>query len=98
MINWDCSAQDIVNHVRAFNPSPTAFTYLNGEIFKIYRAEICEIIGNAGDVVKNDGELVVGCKDKSVRLTEVCRSGGKIMTDKAFLLGNKVSVGEKLGL
>lgn len=98
LIDWNDSAENIVNKIRAFNPSPVAFTYLKGEIFKVYRAEICDLKGNIGEAVFKDGKLVIGCKNGSVSLTEVCKAGGKKMPIKEFLLGNRIFEGEKFGV
>ncbi len=98
LINWNAAATDIVDKIRAFNPTPAAFTYFKGEIFKIYKAEPCDMKGNIGEAVFTDGRLIIGCADGSVSLTEVCKAGGKILPIKEFLLGNRVAVGEKFGV
>lgn len=96
-IDWTKSADDIVNLVRAFNPAPVAFTTLNGEPFKIYSAEKCDITGNAGEILFADKTLIVGAGEKSVSLLKVCKAGGKPMQISDFLRGNKLSTGTKLG-
>lgn len=96
-IDWTKSADDIVNLVRAFNPAPVAFTTLNGEPFKIYSAEKCDITGNAGEILFADKTLIVGAGEKSVSLLKVCKAGGKSMQISDFLRGNKLSTGTKLG-
>lgn len=96
-IDWTKSAEDIVNLVRAFNPAPVAFTTLNGEPFKIYSAEKCDITGNAGEILFADKTLIVGAGEKSVSLLKVCKAGGKPMQISDFLRGNKLSTGTKLG-
>ena len=96
-IDWNMPAATIVNQIRAFNPSPVAFTVFNGEPFKIYSAEVSDIKGDAGVVLNSDGKLVVGAGKNSVSLLKVCKAGGKPMAISDFLRGNKVEVGTKLG-
>ena len=97
LIDWADSAEKIVNKIRAFNPAPLAFTYFNGEPFKIYSAEIAFVHGKAGEILCSDKELVVGSGDYGVKLIKVCRAGGKPMTAQDFLRGNKLSIGTVLG-
>ncbi len=93
-IDFNTSAKDVVNKVRAFNPVPTAFTMFEGNPFKVYEAVECELVGEAGKVLKADNSLVIGCKEKSVELKVVQKAGGKPMNASDFLRGNKISVGE----
>ena len=73
-IVWTDGAEKIVNTVRAFNPAPVAFTYLNGEPFKIYSAEKRDISGAAGRVLVSDKELIVGAGENAVSLLRVCKA------------------------
>lgn len=95
-IDWQNNAESIVNQVRAFNPAPVAFaTYLDMP-FKVFEAKVDELKGIAGQVLKADDSLVIGCGDKSVSLLKVQKAGGKPMEIKEFLRGNKFNVGEEL--
>ncbi|MBR2870664.1 MAG: methionyl-tRNA formyltransferase [Clostridia bacterium] len=99
LIEWNDSADKIFNQVRAFNPSPIAFTLLNGEPFKIYECEISEREGNVGEVIFVDkNTLCVGCGNNSINLKIVQKSGGKTVNIKDFLLGKKFDVGFKFGV
>ena len=96
-IDWTKTAIEIVNQVRAFNPAPVAFTFLDGEPFKIYEAKECDLYGKAGEVIVSDGKLVVGAGKNSVSLVKVCKAGGKPMNIADFLRGNSVKIGTILG-
>ena len=96
-IDWTKPADDIVNLIRAFNPAPVAFTTLNGEPFKVYSAEKCDMAGDAGKVVCVGGKLIVGAGENSVSLLKVCKAGGKPMSAADFLRGNAVEIGTRLG-
>lgn len=94
-IDWNDDAVKICNQIRAFNPSPVAFTTFEGNPFKIYSAKAVEGIGAAGEILKTDGELIVGCGTGAVSLLTVQKAGGKPMNIKDFLRGNKLMVGDR---
>ena len=90
-IDWNNSAKDIVNQIRAFNPSPVAFTIFENNPFKIYEAEESSLKGQVGKILKAEKELVIGCKDGSVSLKVVQKAGGKPMNIADFLRGAKLN-------
>ncbi len=92
-IDWNNSALQIYNQIRAFNPSPVAFTTLNGLPFKIYSAWLVEGKGNPGCVVENDGQLIIACGKGAISLTKVQKAGGNAMEIADFLRGNKIEKG-----
>ncbi len=97
-INFNDSAERVVNTVRAFNPSPIAYTYLNGEPFKVYEAEIAAGTGEPCTVIKADKELIVATGNGgAVKLLVVQKTGGKAMPAADFLRGAKLSSGVRLG-
>ncbi len=95
-IDWTKTAEEVVNTVRAFNPAPVAFTFLNGEPFKIFTAEKSDLKGEAGKILVSDKKIVVGTGDGAVSLLKVCKAGGKPMSAADFLRGNTLSVGTEL--
>lgn len=95
-IIWTESAEKSVNRIRAFNPSPVAYTYLNGEPLKIYKAKVVEGKGNAGEVVKSDGELLIGTGEKLLSIEVLQKAGGKPLSVAEFLRGNKIPTGTVL--
>ena len=95
-IDWNDSAKNIVNKIRAFNPAPIAYATFENNPFKIYSAQISSLKGNVGEILKADKELVIGCADGSISLNVVQKAGGKMMNIADFLRGNKLAVGEEL--
>ncbi len=98
-IDFNNTSESIVNLVRGFNPWPIAFTKYEGKTLKIFSAEVSEINGNVGEVLVSnavDG-LIVGTKDKSIKIKELQLEGGKKMLVKEFLLGRKIPLGYKFG-
>lgn len=95
-IDWNKSNIEIKNMIRAFNPAPVAYTYLNGEPFKVYKATLLDGEGEPGTILSSDKQLVLACGKGAISLTLVQKAGGKAMGIRDFLLGNKLKVGEKL--
>ncbi len=95
LIDFNAKAEDIVNLVRAYNPAPVAYAFYKGEAVKVYEAEKSSLTGTAGTVVFSDGELVVAAGDGSVKINTIQKAGGKVMSIRDFLRGNKIPVGDK---
>lgn len=92
IIDWNQSAECVVNHVRAFNPAPIAYTYLNGEPLKVYSAKISDGSGQAGQIISATNKLIVACKNGAVELLTIQKAGGKAMSAEDFLRGAKLTV------
>tara|TARA_X000001036_G_scaffold198655_1_gene186932 strand:- start:293 stop:1222 length:930 start_codon:yes stop_codon:yes gene_type:complete len=78
-INWASDSTFIERQVRAFNPSPVAYTSINGIRVKIFSAkESKEEKGNAGEIIQLDKEgVLVGTKTKAIRIGELQLNQGK---------------------
>lgn len=103
LIDFNKDAKSIVNQVRAFNPSPVAYAFLDGQPLKIYKASVGrsagepETSGNFGKVISTDGgKIEVACKGGTVLVETLQKSGGKMMSAKDFLNGNKDILGKSL--
>jgi methionyl-tRNA formyltransferase len=91
--------------VRGLNPWPSAYTYYQGKILKIWSASVepdtpGQPHGGAepGTVVRVTGDAVwVAAGSGSLRMEELQAEGKKRMKVKDFLLGCRLSAGEKLG-
>ncbi len=94
-IDWSLSAEEIVNHVRAFNPAPIAYTLLYGEPFKVYSSKKAQGKGEIGEIISNENSLVVACGDGAVELLMVQKAGGKAMRAEEFLRGAKIALNTK---
>lgn len=97
LIDWSNSAEQIYNQIRAFNPAPIAYTFLNDMSFKIYSASVVEGTGNVGEVLDNKNKLVVACGKGAISLEKVQKAGGNAMNIADFLRGNSLEIGSKLG-
>lgn len=99
-IDWTQPAEQIWNRLRAFTPWPGAFTFLQAEakpqLLKIWKAEVVESAGGAGDILAADKTgIVVGCGQKALRIFELQREGGKRLPAEQFLTGFPLTVGDK---
>lgn len=93
-INWEGSAQAIVNFIRGLAPYPTAWTMLDRKILKIYKA----IALNDGEENLNVGEYITDnktylhfkAKDGMVSIEDLQLEGKKRMDVATFLRGTKL--------
>jgi methionyl-tRNA formyltransferase len=97
LIDWTEDSERVYNRIRAFNPAPVAYTFLNGEPLKIYKAKLSNGTGNAGEVICNTDRLEIACGNGSIEILTLQKAGGKAMETKDFLRGNKPELGSKLG-
>ena len=95
LIDFSKSAIEIVNLVKGLSVWPTAFTFYEGKMLKIYKASAIEGKANLGEVVVSDAKkgLIIGTSDGLVLVEEVQLEGSKKMPIKDFLLGKKIQVG-----
>jgi len=98
-IDWNQPAQTIWNRLRAFTPWPGAFTFLPAQpkphLLKIWKAEIIEKSGGAGEIVSADKTgIVVGCGQDALRILELQREGGRRLSAAEFLAGHPLKCGE----
>ena len=93
-ILWDESSVKLIAKIRGLSPYPGVWFKHKGSRIKIIEAEPYEAQGNAGEVLTED--LIVGCKDKAIKITLLQKEGKKVLKTKNFLDGYKILKGEKL--
>ena len=98
-IDWSRAAASIERQVRAFDPDPGAFTFLAGDMLKVWGAAVVSgASGTPGAVLDVDRQgVLVACGHDALRLTEMQRAGGKRLPAHAFLAGCPVERGTRLG-
>ena len=103
-IDWNTSAREVFNKVRALDPTPGAFTYLDGNVLKIWSSEVVELeeqssYTKVGTIIKQDKKnIYVLCGNCTVlRVHELQVSGKKRMPVVNFLSNKKDYVGTILG-
>ncbi|MBR5439736.1 MAG: methionyl-tRNA formyltransferase [Clostridia bacterium] len=97
LLDFNKFAKDIVNKIHGLNPWPCAFTYLDGKMLKIFKAEVADKQGEVGTVLASDisNGLVIAAKNSAVLVKELQLEGSKRLDVKQFLLGKKIPVGYK---
>lgn len=101
LINWESTAQEIVNQIRGMDPWPGAYTRWQGKNLKIWKATLTP--GNweavPGTVVSVDdrGLLAVSGDGQGVLIRELQLPGKKRLAVSDFLRGNSLMPGTILG-
>ncbi len=98
-IDWNKSAFEIHNQIRALQSSPAAVTVINGKPVKIHKSVLSGETGSgAGKVISAKKVLTVCCGDgKCIDILEVQPIGKKRMDINSFLAGNIINKGLILG-
>ena len=91
-INWKEDAKKINAKINGLYPVPGAFFILEGERYKILKAEIASGIGNPGEVISNNLEVACG-ERQSIKIKEIQREGKKSQKIGEFMLGSKIKKG-----
>lgn len=99
-INWNKSSKEIKCLVLGTNPNPIARTLLNGEMVKIYKAKIADIVLTDEDKALEPGTvlpessskngLFVRTFDGAVELIDIQFPGGRELPAKQILNGRKI--------
>jgi methionyl-tRNA formyltransferase len=97
LLSWTEPAVNLERKVRAFRPVPGAHTVLGSDTLKIWRAHIADEQGSPGTVLHAGDEIVVGCGDGALAITDLQLAGGKRLNARAFLSGHALAPGSRLG-
>ena len=98
ILNFNDSMKDLINKVRAFNPSPVAHFTLKDIKFKVYQLKESQINNNlakCGEVLVANSKqgLIIKCNDGAVEVVELQPESSKRMFAKNYLNGKKIEVG-----
>lgn len=98
-IDWNRTAEEIYNQIRALNPEPGTWTIWKSKVFNIKEAQplYLEVEPlSAGIVVKVDGDIAVTTSKCYLILKQIQLEGGKEMDVKSFLNGHSDFLGSRL--
>lgn len=92
LLDFNNTAESLVNKVRAYVEFPVAFFNICDERIKVYKAEAVEGFENleVGEIFTSKKEFVVKAKDKGFKILKCQVSGGKVLDVKDFLNGHKI--------
>lgn len=82
----------IMNRIRALDPWPGTYCFLNGKRLKVLEAKPYHRKLSAGKAENDLGSLVVGCLDGTLHLARVQLEGKKAGSDKELLNGIKTEI------
>ena len=102
VVDWSLPAPAIVARFRAFTPWPGLHTVFRGRRLKLHGVETAPAPPGEeppGTVLAADGEgILVRCGgETAVRITELQREGRRRLSAEAFLAGERIEPGERLG-
>ncbi|BAJ64108.1 methionyl-tRNA formyltransferase [Anaerolinea thermophila UNI-1] len=87
-LNFEESVHQLVNRVRAYHPWPSAYTFWNGQMLKIHRAQaVQDSQATLGKRKVIEGYPAIGASDGWLVLLEVQPAGKRAMDGKDFLRG-----------
>ncbi|CAM3948651.1 methionyl-tRNA formyltransferase [Paenibacillus alkaliterrae] len=103
-IDWNKSARHLFNQVRGLSPMAGAFTFLYGEVFKIWA---CAVVRDGaesasaaapGTVIAADNNgIIVQTGDGMLALKEIQPAGKRTMSAADWLKGARLEAGTRLG-
>jgi len=100
-VDWKEKAIEIERKVRAYNPWPSTFTYLNNKLLKIFNAKVLKQNGypknKPSKILKTENDkLIIQTGKDLLRLKKIQIEGKKAMSDSAFIKGHKQIIGKTL--
>jgi len=95
-IRWDAGSDAVMRTTLALDPKPGAWTTLDGQEVKLFRAGVTEGAGPPGTVLKADDRLLVAAGEGAVVVGEVQPTGKSRMTAAEWIRGRGIKVGQQL--
>ena len=100
LIDFSKSAQAVHDLIRGLSPIPLSFTHLpSRSMLKVTKSEIYAAegkLGECGEVIADDGRIVVACGEGAVSLLGVLPEGKGRMSAADFVRGRKIAKGDIL--
>ncbi len=100
-VEWSRPARAIYDQIRALSPRPGAFTLWNGEVFKLWKAEVPRGGGTNAEpgtvVAIGPDALQIAAGDGVLRVTEVQPAGKKAIPVSEFVKSGQMKPGDRLG-
>lgn len=98
LIDWNESAREICCKIRGLQPFPVAYSTMNDETWKIYRAEVEKYDKEvpAGTIIEVGKDyILVKAGVDAIKILELQVPGKRKMATRDFLAGNKIEEGER---
>ncbi|MCL4163270.1 UNVERIFIED_CONTAM: hypothetical protein GTU68_039576 [Idotea baltica] len=92
-VDWSQPADKLYHFVRGLSPYPTAWTKLEGQVLKLFRANVVELTTqeSPGTILNNESadSITIVCGLNALEITELQLAGKKRMSTADFLRGYK---------
>lgn len=94
-LDWNKPAEVLERQVRAFNPWPVSWCELDGQRLRIWQAETVDAWPGCrpGQVKSDRHSLMIGAKDKALKINEIQRAGSQRMPIGEFLKAHQIQDG-----
>lgn len=88
-IDFNKTAREIFNQVRALSPEPLAYFIVNDTEYKVTECSIVESSGITGQIINVDKKsITIMAKDNGIKITKIKPKGKNIMNVSDFFNGN----------
>jgi methionyl-tRNA formyltransferase len=94
-IDWARPAGEVVDRIRAFDPTPGAWSTLDGQEIKCFRARVVAEEGPPGTVQASRAGLLVAAAGAAVEIGEVKPAGRGRMKATEWLRGHPLEPGSR---
>ena len=92
LVDFNKTAKEVFDHIRAYNPNPVAYMMLGSDIVKLYDSRVSEETHNSepGTILRatKKGFLIACGKNTVIEILEVQPSGKRIMKANEFANGS----------
>ncbi len=99
-LDFSLSAWRVACRIRAFDPRPGAYTFLEGRLFKLFRPKVLDEppAASPGTVLGvKDARILLACGEGTLAVEEVQIEGKKRLPVREFLKGYRLEPGQRLG-
>jgi methionyl-tRNA formyltransferase len=101
-IRWDHSMERVYNFIRGLNPFPSAYSFSNEKLYKIYFVEKYDRVydgefGEVVDLIKGKGPIIK-VLDGSLIITSIKPENKRKITGSDIVNGNSLKVGDKFSI
>ena len=99
-IDWKMPADQIERLVRGLNPWPSAYTYMNGKMLKIWESDVVDLQDETSEpgmiAVVGSENFIIKCGEKGLLIKSLQVQGKKRMATDDFLRGYSLEPGTRL--
>ncbi|MBS0287885.1 MAG: methionyl-tRNA formyltransferase [Proteobacteria bacterium] len=89
LVNWQDSAINIDRKIRAFTPWPIAYTKIDGQILRLWQAQIVNAKEKPGKIIEHTPQgIVIATGENSILITHAQLPGKKMMPTIELIKGH----------